>query len=189
MEPDWIRDYCETYTEFFIRHFTYLFDQVGLPDGMFIYEDLGYSNGPFCSPKTYRELIFPHHKRIFDFFHNRGLPVLLHSCGDVRQMVPAVIEAGIDCLQPMEAKAGVDVFSLAKEYEGQLAFMGNIDVTVLNKNDPEQVRQYVHEKVTTLRDRGVPYIFHSDHSIPPDVHLDTYKLALEILRSEGAYRT
>ncbi len=187
LEPDWITDYCQTYTDFFIRHFTYVFDEVGLPDGMFVYEDLGFSNGPFCSPELYRKLIFPQHKQLFDFFHDRGLPIIFHTCGDVRKMMPHLIEVGIDCLQPMEAKAGMDVIELADTYPGQLSYMGNVDVTVLNTNDPEKVRDHVTQKLDALLERGVPYIFHSDHSIPPDVEMKTYQLALDILKEKGVY--
>lgn len=187
LEPEWITDFCETYTDFFIRHSKLLFDEVGLPDGMFVYEDLGFSNGPFCSPKTYRELIFPQHQRLFSFFHERGLPVIFHTCGDVRPLMPQLVEAGVDCLQPMEAKAGMDVLELAEQHKGELAFMGNIDAVILNRNDPDEVRQHVTEKVSALRERGVPYIFHSDHSIPPGVEMKTYQLALEAFRREGTY--
>lgn len=187
LEPDWIQDFCETYTDFFIRHYTLLFDEVGHPDGMFIYEDLGFSNGPFCSPKTYREVIYPHHKKLFDFFKDRGLPIILHTCGDVRELVPDLIEVGVDCLQPMEAKAGNDLFEFAEKYPGKLGYMGNIDVTVLNTNDTENIRTYLTETIQKVRALGIPYVFHSDHSIPPDVDLSTYRMALEILETEGVY--
>lgn len=187
LDPEWIADFCGTYTDFYIRHFRLLFDEVGLPDGMFVYEDLGFSNGPFCSPKTYRELIFPQHQKLFHFFHKRGLPVIFHTCGDVRPLVPHLVEAGIDCLQPMEAKAGMDVIALAEQHKGQLAFMGNIDAVILNRNDPDEVRQHVTEIVSTLRQRGVPYVFHSDHSVPPGVRMETYQLAAETFRRECSY--
>jgi len=187
LEPEWIADFCETYTQFYIRHLTYVLEHVAVPDGAFVYEDLGFSNGPFCSPKTYRELIFPHHKRIIDFFHDRGLPVIFHSCGDIRQMVPHLIDAGIDCLQPMEVKAGVDIFDLVEKFPGKLAYMGNMDVTVLNSNDPKIIEPYLREKIAALREKNVPYIFHSDHSIPPDIDLSTYRMMLDIYRQEGVY--
>ncbi len=80
-----------------------------LPDGFFLYEDYGFRNGLFCSPQHMRELIMPYEKALVDFFKSWKLPVILHSCGDIRQAIPLVIEAGLDCLQPMEAKAGSDV--------------------------------------------------------------------------------
>ena len=139
------------------------------------------------SEDTYRSTLMPYHARIFSFFHDNGLPVIFHTCGDVRKLVEAVSEAGIDCLQPMEAKAGCDVLELSKKFAGELSFMGNIDVTRLNTNDRDVIRDEVVTKVDTLRERRVPYVFHSDHSIPPDVRLESYQYALELFREHGSY--
>jgi uroporphyrinogen decarboxylase len=113
--------------------------------------------------------------------------VLIHTCGDIREAVPIIIEAGFDCLQPMEAKAGVDVLKLADAYGNRLAYMGNIDVTVLNKNDRAKVREEVLRKMGGMIERHLPYILHSDHSIPPDVRLETYRYMLELHREHGCY--
>jgi len=187
LEPDWIRDFCETYTQHYIIHYDYMFREAGKPDGFFMYEDVGFSNGLFCSPATLRELVLPFYKRIVGFLHDNGLPVILHTCGDVRKAVDIIIEAGFDCLQPMEAKAGNNVIEFAKTYGNKISYMGNIDVTVLNKNNPEKTRAEVEHKVRTMREMRIPYIFHSDHSIPPDIHFDTYRQAVEIFRENGKY--
>jgi len=184
-EPEWVRDFCQVYLDFFIRHYTLLFAEAGVPDGMFIYEDLGYRNGPFCSPALTRELIMPYHRKLVDFFHSYGIPVLLHACGDIRKVMPVIIETGWDCLQPMEAKSGCDVVALAREYGDRISFMGNIDVTVLNRNDRNLVRAEVERKVRELKRLGASYFFHSDHSIPPDVRYETYKFALGVFRENA----
>jgi uroporphyrinogen decarboxylase len=74
LEPEWIHDFCTTYNAFIFQHLDYLFDNAGQPDGAFIYEDLGYNKGLFCSPNMYRELIMPYHQQLFDYFHNRNMP-------------------------------------------------------------------------------------------------------------------
>jgi uroporphyrinogen decarboxylase len=188
LEPQWIHDICRVYTDFYKRHWAYLLDTVGRPDGVFIYEDLGFTNGLFCSPKLLREIILPYYKELFGMFkQDYGLPVILHSCGDIRRAVPLIIEAGVDCLQPMEAKAGVNVLELADTYGNKLAYMGNIDVTVLNQNDKKKVRAEVERKMGGMIQRRMPYILHSDHSIPPDVRLATYQFMLELHREQGNY--
>jgi len=189
LEPDWIHDIGRVYTNFYKKHWAYIFDNVGRPDGVWMYEDLGFRNGLFASPQTLREMIFPYHKEIVDFFkRDYNLPVLIHTCGDIRQAVPLIIETGIDCLQPMEAKAGVDVLQLADAYGNKLAYMGNIDVTVLNQNDPAKVRQEVMRKMGGMIQRRMPYILHSDHSIPPDVRFETYRYMLDLHRNHGTYK-
>ena len=187
IEKEWIHDFNSVYLEFFQTHYTQLFEEVGLPDGMFIYEDLGFSNGLWCSPQVMRDMFLPYYKELVDFFKSYGLPVILHTCGDIRKAVPIIIEAGFDCLQPMEAKAGNDVVQFANEYGDQLSYMGNIAVTVLNTNDRQRVREEIVRKLEAMRQMRIPYIFHSDHSIPPDVRYDTYCYALELLREYGDY--
>lgn len=185
-EPEWIRDFCEVYLDFFKRHYTLLFDEVGVPDGMFIYEDLGYRNGLFCSPAVLREMILPYHKQLVEFFKSYGLLVMLHSCGDIRRALPMIVEAGWDCLQPMEAKAGCDVVELAQQYGDRLTFMGNIDVTVLNKNDKDKIREEIEGKVRALKRLGASYLLHSDHSIPPDISYESYKFMLDVFWENAA---
>ncbi len=188
LEPEWIRDVGRVYTDFFKTHFAYVLDEVGRPDGIWMYEDLGFTNGLFASPQTIRELLLPYYRELVSFFtDDYGLPVLIHTCGDIREAVPILIEAGIQCLQPMEAKAGVNVLDLADTYGNRLAYMGNIDVTVLNTNDPDKVRDEVMRKMGGMIERRLPYILHSDHSIPPDVRMKTYEQMLEIHRQHGTY--
>ena len=187
LEPEWIHDFCRTYTDFTIRHLNYLFDEAGQPDGAFIYEDLGYNKGLFCSPEMYRELIQPYHRELFDYFHGRGMPVTLHSCGNVTAAVPGFIEAGIDCLQPMEAKSGMDVVSLARQYGDRVSFMGNIDVRALESSNRAEIESEIVGKMDALKSLGAAYFFHTDHSVSPRVSFDAYQFALEVYRAHCRY--
>lgn len=182
LEPEWIHDINRVVTDFYIRHYDLLFREVGKPDGMFIYEDLGFRNGLFASPKTMREMIFPYYRELVDFFHGHGLQVILHTCGGITEAMPMIVETGFDCVQPMEAKAGCNVVEYARKYGDRIAFMGNIDVTKLNTNDRAVVKREVLGKLQALYDLGAGYVFHSDHSIPPDVHYDTYGYAVDLYR-------
>lgn len=186
-EPAWIRDFCQTWLDFLRTHLDAWFREIGRPDAGFFYDDIGYTNGLFCSPRTLRELILPFWKELVGFYHDHGLPVIMHTCGDVRKALPTLIEAGIDCLQPMEAKAGMDVVELAKEYGDQLSFMGNINVVPWSTNDPEAIRSEIEPKLRAMRAMRQPYVFHSDHSIPPTITLESYRLGLEIFRENCRY--
>jgi uroporphyrinogen decarboxylase len=110
------------------------------------------------------------------------MPVILHSCGDIRKMIPMIVEAGFDCLQPMEAKAGINVVELAKEWKDKISFMGNMNVMIYETNDKAKVREEVETKVKALKQLKAAYFFHSDHSISPNVKYETYKYALEVFR-------
>ncbi len=185
-QPDWIRDVFATYTQFEIDMFR-LCEAEGMTcDGAFIYGDIAYKNGPFMSPKHYREFVYPCHKRLFDEFHARGMPVILHSDGDIRKLIPHFIDAGVDMINPMESRAGMDVRELAPQYGDRLGFCGNIDVMVLATNDRDRIQAELHSKMAAaMKYRG--YMYHSDHSIPPGVTLETYRWLLDEVRRFGRY--
>ena len=84
-----------------------------------------------------------------------------------------------------EAKADLDVVKLKKEYAGRLAFVGNVDVRVLERGNPGEIRREVLYKLQAARGGG--WVFQSDHSISWDVAPESYELAIKILRECGNY--
>jgi uroporphyrinogen decarboxylase len=188
LDPDWIHDYNQVYTNFYKQAFQYLFDQIGLPDGIWLYEDLGYKNGLFASPKVLSELIFPYYKELVDFFHGFNLPVVLHSCGSTAQALPLILEAGFDALNPMERKAkDNDPFVFAEKYGDRLAFIGGLDTRIFESNDREIIRREISHYIQGMKDRGARLVFASDHSITPNTNYDTYQYALDVYRENMLY--
>lgn len=185
-QPEWVHDVFDAYCRLQIEMFR-LVEAAGLKcDGAFIYGDIAYKNGPFMSPRHYREFVLPYHKRFFDEFRRRGMPILFHTDGDVRPLIPGFLEAGITCLSPLEAKAAMDVRALAPQYGEQLCFCGNIDVQVLETNDRERISAELESKLAAVMPyRG--YVYHSDHSIPPGITLSTYQWVLSEVRRLGTY--
>jgi uroporphyrinogen decarboxylase len=183
LDPDWIHDYNRVYTDFFKLHFAYMFEHVGVPDGIWLYEDLGYKNGLFASPRVLGDLIFPYYKEIIDFFHSYDLPVVLHTCGSVAQALPLIVEAGFDALNPMERKAkDNDPFAFAEAYGDKLAFVGGLDTRVLETNDRDIIRREVKDYVEGMEARGARLVFASDHSISTNTRYASYCYALEVYR-------
>lgn len=187
LEPSWITDICTSLTDIYIHYFEHFFSEVGLPDGMHIYEDLGYTNNAFISPVAHRELIAPHHKRLFTFFKGFGLPIILHSCGDFRVHIESIIDSGVDCIQAMEAKTGMDVLDLARSYGDTLCFMGNIDIRVLETGDRGLIEKECVRKLEGMKALRSPYIFMSDHSIPPSVSYESYQFMQELFWEHCRY--
>jgi len=186
-DPDWILDFCDLVTNTLITHYDYLYREMGKPDGMFIYEDMGYTQAPFISPEMQRELIMPFHKRLVSFFHDNGLPIIMHSCGKIRPFLPAIVEAGVDCLQVLEAKAGQHVAEFAEATGNKIAFMGNLNIQAFETNDRKVIDAEVLPKLEAIRKNRIPFVFHSDHSIPRTVSLDTYRYALDLWKKHGRY--
>jgi uroporphyrinogen decarboxylase len=187
LDPAWIHDYNRVYTDFFKAHYTLIFQEAGLPDGVWVYEDLGYRNGLFCSPKVLEELIFPYFRELIDFFHERNLPVVLHSCGNVTEALPLIVAAGFDALNPMEVKAGCDLFRFAEQYGDRLAFVGGLDARVLESGDRDLIRREVTRVVKGMKERGARYVFASDHSLSTNIDYPDYLFALEVYREHMLY--
>lgn len=154
-------------------------------DGLWAWEDLGYSNGPFISPNLYRKFLAPVHKKMFSVFRKRNLPVIYHTDGDVRILIPDLINSGITALQPLETKAGMDVRELKEKYGDDLAFIGNMDVRKLS-GSLKDVKEEFMSKVPIAAEGG-GYILHSDHSIPPSVPLKNYQYLLKLNERYGQY--
>lgn len=184
--PEWIHDIFETYTRVAIEMFE-ITEAGGMKcDGAWVYGDMAYNTGPFMSPRHFREFLFPYHKRMFDEFNKRGMPVIFHSDGDIRPVLDMLIDSGVAAINPIEAKANMDVGELAPQYGERLGFVGNIDARVLLTNDPEQIREEVRSKLAaTMPYNG--FICHSDHSVPPGVKLESYQLMLDEVRRVGQY--
>jgi len=186
LDPDWVRDMADVYARALIAHQEILFAEEGYPDGIWYYEDMGFKQHPFFSSQMYREMIQPAHVRTIDWAHGYNLPVIMHSCGYVAPLLPDIIKSGIDCLQVIEVKAGMDLLELHKLYGDVLSFMGGIDVRVLYGNDRQKIDRELDAKIPVVK-QGYGYVLHSDHSIPHDVHHDTYRYFLEKGLELGRY--
>lgn len=187
LDPDWIHDYNRVYTEFFKVHFTELLREAGIPDGIWIYEDLGYKNGLFCSYKTLEELIFPYYKELVKFFHSYDLPVVLHACGGITEAIPLIVDAGFDGLNPMNVTAGCDALKFAREYGDKLAFFGGLDARILESGDRGLIRNKVIEMLEGMKACGGRYAFGSDHSLSTNIDYEDFLYAIEVYKEHMAY--
>lgn len=184
-EPDWVSDMMDTIADIIIQAADRMIAGGFHFDGAFLWNDVAYRNGPFFSPAHYRQFEFPAQQRMFDFFHSHGMPVIMHTDGDVRPLIPQFLEAGLDCLQPLEVKAGMDLVALKEQYGDRLAFMGGIDVRAMAHPDPAVIEAEIRRKLPVAK-RGGGYIYHSDHSVPDNVSFDRYCYVIELVRKYGA---
>ena len=157
----------------------------GRLSGLYIWGDVAYDNGMFFSPDYWRRVYKPQLRRICDAAHAHGLRTIYHGCGDSSVLFEDMIEAGVDGYNPLEAKAGLDVVELKRQYGDRWAFNGNIDVRVLATNDREQIRREVLRKLNAAKGGG--YILQSDHSMPDNVAPDTYDYVIQLAREHGTY--
>lgn len=185
-EPEWVRDMYETDATLAIQMYEIMRDGGYVFDGAWLTSDLGYRNGLLFSPHHYEEQMRPTMRRLFDYFRGEGLPVFLHSCGCVNELVPFFVEDGLACLQPLEVKAGMDLPALKETYGDRLTLMGGIDVRTMANPDPRVVEHEISNKLSIAK-QGGGYIYHSDHSVPNDVNFMQYKRVIELAKKYGGY--
>ena len=186
LDPDWVKDMCTVYADLTINLMEILFAEEGPPDGLYFFEDMGFKERPFMSPAMYKDIIWPAHKRTFGFGRARGLPIIVHSCGFVEPLVPGLIEAGMDCLQAMEVKAGMDLLRLKRTYGDRIALCGGMDIRALETNDTRAVEKELASKLPEAM-AGSGYILHTDHSVSSRVRYETYRYFLDRGREIGIY--
>lgn len=183
LDPEWVKDMVMTYAGLTVMHLDELFSETGVPDFCWFYEDMGFKEKPFISPEMYEAIMLPGHKRLFDFAHSKGCKVMVHSCGYVEPLIPGLIKAGMDCLQAMEVKAGMDMPRLAKMFGERISFCGGVDIRVIASNDLRKIEDEINRSVMPLLRQKAGYILHSDHSIPPEVEHETLRYFFNFSRS------
>ncbi len=122
------------------------FSQVdGLADALFFGNDFGTQFDLLISPAQFNEFFYPWIKKFSRQAKSYNLKVIKHSCGSIYKIINKYIEAGIDCLHPLQSRAAdMDAESLSRSYNGKIAFMGGIDTQeLLVKGSPEEIRKEV----------------------------------------------
>ncbi len=135
-------------------------------------DDLGGQDRTLFSPRTYRDLVKPLHRELFAFLHARtSAKVFFHTCGAVRDLIPDLIEIGVDILNPVQVSAAnMDSGELKREFGRDLTFWGGgVDTQrVLGSGTPAEVRAEVLRRVSDLRGGG-GFVFAAVHNIQPNV--------------------
>ena len=183
-EPEWVTDMFDTYLNMTISLWDVLWDEGIRTDAIFWYDDMGYKQNQFFSLAKYKELLAPYHKRAIDWAHNHGIYAHLHSCGDIRPIVPVLVDMGLDALNPLEVKAGMDPILLKKQFGDKLVFHGGLNAVLWD--DPEAVYAEMDKLIPVMKENG-GFIFSSDHSIPNSVSLEDFKGIVARAKILGKY--
>jgi len=135
-------------------------------------DDLGANGGPFMSPRTYRELFKPRHTMLCDYVHKHSaMKTFLHSCGSIRALLPDLIEAGYDVINPVQTTClGMEAEGLKADFGKDICFWGGgCDTrTVLPRGTPREVKDHVKRRLEILMPGG-GFVFNTVHNILADV--------------------
>lgn len=142
------------------------------------------------SPATYRRVVKPLHKKLFDFIHARTKAKLFfHSCGAIRAVIPDLIEIGVDIINPVQVSAtGMDSAELKREFGKDITFWGGgVDTQrVLGSGSPEEVRSETRRRIEDLAPGG-GFVFATVHNIQGNVPAENIMAMWETLQEYGIY--
>ena len=183
-QPELVQDMFETYLSTCTGLFQMIWDAGYRFDEIFWPDDMGYKGTTFFSPAMYRDLLKPYHKRAIDWAHEKGIYAHLHSCGNIMTLVPDLMELGLDCLNPLEIKAGMEPLLLKERWGDRLTLHGGINAVLWD--DADAIIAEIDRLVPKLKEQG-GYIFSSDHSIPNSVSLETMQKIVARVKETGRY--
>jgi len=135
-------------------------------------DDLGMDNGPLMSPQTYRDIFKPRHAALNAYVHERSsMKTFLHSCGSLYDLLPDIVDTGVDILNPVQISArDMEPAKLKAEFGSDITFWGGGADTrqVLPKGSPDEVKDHVRGNIEAFAPGG-GFVFATAHNMLPDV--------------------
>jgi uroporphyrinogen decarboxylase len=173
IEPEVVHAVTDKVCEFYYEANERFFVEAGAEvDGFFFGNDFGTQVNLICTLEQFDAFIMPWFKKFTDQGHRHGHQVLLHSCGAIHKVIDRLIDAGVDCLHPLQAKAAdMDAETLARDFKGRIAFLGGVDTQDLLVNaGPDDIRAEVYRLKALL---GPNFIVSPSHeallpNVPPE---------------------
>lgn len=180
-------------TDLKINYWDRVLDEAGdLIDVVMFEDDLGQQDRPLISPRMYRELVKTHHQRLFSFIKDKtsgSTRVMLHSDGSIYDIIPDLIEIGLDILNPIQvSSAKMGTGQLKKEFGSDIVFWGGgVDTQgVLVFGSRAEVRDEVRRRIDDLAPGG-GFVFAAIHNIQPGVRPENIMVMWETLQKYGKY--
>jgi len=185
-EPDRAHDLLERLTEVHMRSLEKYLGLVGPYIDVIVFnDDLGMQTGPQISPRMYREFFKPRHGRLWHRAKELAdVKVMLHSCGGIRLLLPDLIEAGLDAVNPVQISCkGMEAEGLKRDFGKDITFWGGGCDTqwLLSHGTPEAISRHVTEQVEVLR-KGGGFVFQQVHNILADVPAENIVAMLDTAR-------
>jgi uroporphyrinogen decarboxylase len=153
-------------------------------DAAWMWGDVGYKDRLIFSTDYYNRFLFDLHRECCDFFAKNGMPVMFHSDGDISELIPHLIRAGIRAIEPLESNMGMDLVKLKKEYGRDIILFGGVDETSFL--DTDKAEKEIKSKFKYLM-KGGGYIYHADSPILDNISFENYKNVIGLVKRYGKY--
>ena len=158
-------------------------------DVAMIGDDLGMQTGLFISPDLYRQFLKPWHKKRIEFIKERAqnVPIILHSCGSIYEIIKDLIEIGLDGLHPIQPFArDMEPEKLKKEFGDKLLFVGGLDHQRILGKSKEEIEDFI-DRLMKAYAPGGGFFLAATHDIPPDIKPENIIEAYDYVVKTGKY--
>ncbi len=178
--PDLMHEMMEFFADFIIETSRPVLDRI-TPDYFTLNEDFAMKSGPLLGPRTFREFIFPHLKRMVEFFKGKGVRYFaVDSDGDPTPLIPLLMDAGVDVVWPIERAAEVSPQEWRRRFGRSLRLWGGVDKREIAKG-PRAIRAHLRESIPLIEEGGfIPTV---DHTVPPDISWDNFRYYMDAKRA------
>jgi len=176
MDPPAVHDFLDRLVEIHLKNLERFLGAVGNNIDIILFgDDLGMQSGPQISPEMYREFFKPRHKIMWDKAKELAdVKVMLHCCGGVRELLPDLIDAGLDTINPVQITArGMESEQLKKDFGREIVLWGGGCDTqhILPESEPSQVYEHVQQQLEIMSPGG-GFVFQQVHNILPEVPVE-----------------
>ena len=178
--PALMHEMMEFFADFIIETSRPILEKVHV-DYFVLNEDMAMKGGPLLGPDTFRTFIFPHLKRLVDFFRSHGTRYIAVDCdGDPTALIPLLLDAGVDTLWPIERASNVSPQQWRKQFGRSLRLWGGVDKRILSRGR-DAVRLHLQEFIPLIEEGGfIPTV---DHTVPPEVSWDDFRSYMDMKRA------
>ena len=177
-DPGLVEEMMDATADFIIAMMGKILDHTDV-DCYGFWEDMAFKTGPLLGPELMRKYMVPRYARVVEFVRSRGVGLIaLDSDGDITELIPCWLDAGINILYPFEAQCGMDVNAVRREYGRDLRMWGGIDKRALAIG-PDAIDAELARVRPLIEEGG--YVPAPDHSLPPDVSFSNYRYYMEKL--------
>jgi uroporphyrinogen decarboxylase len=152
-------------------------------DVLWYSDDIAYASGLMISPQALREYFFPWLRKIGELARASGKPFIYHTDGVLYDVFDEIIACGVDAIHPIEPKA-MDIGQVKRRYGERLCLIGNVDVDLLSRGTPEEIREEVRRNIEVAGYNG-GFCAGSGNSIPEYVKVENYRAMLAAVREFG----
>ena len=189
--PELTKCLFEKVTDYYFKASVRAFDEAAdVIDIFFIGNDFGGQTGPLMGVEMFNEFMMPSMKRLINLGHDYNLPVMLHCCGGYRELIPSLVDAGIDGLHALQPDTrGMEPGSLKKEFGNKIVLNGSIDshYILINGKSPEWVREQTRAVLKVMKPRG-RYIAGASHdTILEETPVENVLAMMDAIEEFGKY--